>query len=168
MPPKSDRSPQRVAAEGRDVALNPLERSKLVHVAVVADRVVWRLLSAPDGQSQAGQRTQRRQERPIMKEPPLADCVDLHISRRKTSGRTPRRGGENDPLKPKGRSARPLYSCCHARHLFTAKISETRRSVAGTRRVRGRPRSNDHFQPFRALAWEVANEAARQLGWIRS
>jgi hypothetical protein len=24
------------------------------------------------------------------------------------------------------------------------------------------------FSQFRALAWEVANEAARQLGWIRS
>ncbi len=30
------------------------------------------------------------------------------------------------------------------------------------------PEATITFSQFRALAWEVANEAARQLGWIRS
>ena len=30
------------------------------------------------------------------------------------------------------------------------------------------PEATIGFSEFRALAWEVANEAARQLGWIRS
>src|SRR6516165_3350022 len=52
---------------------------------------------------------------------------------------------ENDPLRSKGRSARPVYSGCHARHLLKGKISETKRSVAGSRRIRERSRGSDHF-----------------------
>jgi hypothetical protein len=79
----------RVAAEGRDVALNPLERGTLVHVAVVAAHIVGRLsrqrrvgeeaepahpvVHADDDDTLLRQRVGRVKRRAPMHEPPAVN-----------------------------------------------------------------------------------------------
>src|SRR4026207_1284339 len=55
-------------------------------------------------------------------------------------------GERYDPLEPAGRSATPLHSCGHARHLSQSEISKTGGSLAGNGCVWRRRRSFHHLQ----------------------
>jgi len=93
-------------------------------------------------------------------------CVDLTSAR--ASGRPPDGETENDPFKPKDRGPGPLYSCCHARHGFKGKYRKQDAPWLAPEEYGKDPEAAITFSEFRALAWQVANEAARQLGWIRT
>ena len=86
------------------------------------------------------------------------------------SGRMPKYGEvRHDPLEPHGGSARNSHSRRLTRHLLPSEYRKQDAPWLATEEFGpDDPGAPLTLSEFRQLAWEAANEAARQLGWTKS
>jgi hypothetical protein len=99
-------------------------------------------------------------------EPSAADCVELTSA--KASGRTPdgRLKVTHSNLKIEVRD--PYILVAMRGTCLRAKYRKQDAPWLAPEEYGEDPEAAITFSEFRTLAWEVANEAARQLGWIRT
>ena len=104
----------------------------------------------------------------LLREPPLADCVDLPSAGEKRVG--VRRNGEvkmtHSNLRVEVQD--PFILVAMRGTCLSAKYRKQDAPWLAPEEYGEDPEATITFSQFRALAWEVANEAARQIGWIRS
>ena len=90
------------------------------------------------------------------------------LARQRRVGLGRRGGGIDDPLEPEGRGSKFLHSCRYARHLFRAKYRKQDAPWLALDECVEDSEASITFKEFRTLAWEAANEKARDLGWVTS
>src|SRR6516165_8742639 len=101
-----------------------------------------------------------------LQEPSAPDCVGLTLAR--ASGRTPTGTLKMTHSKLRVEVQDPYIQVAMRGTCLRAKYRKQDAPWLAPEEYGKDPEAAITFSEFRALAWQVANEAARQLGWIRT